>query len=191
MPNEFGGFSGGVPSELDRLAAGGFGERKIVNSALSVQSEPPDTAEALALIGALDAHLNGLYAPENRHGLSPAALQDESVTFLVARLDGVAVGCGAVKFINRDYAEVKRMYVTPRWRGRGVAQALLKHLERLSHQNGFGVLRLETGIHQPEAVRLYEGMGFSRCVAFGEYTEDGVSLCYEKRLAPAEESPAA
>ena len=162
-----------------------------MNPTLSIQPEPPDTANALALIGALDARLNGLYAPENRHGLPVTALLDQSVTFLVARLDGVAVGCGAVKFVNEDYAEVKRMYVMPQWRGRGVARALLMHLERLSHENGFHVLRLETGIYQPEAVRLYESAGFSRCDPFGEYTEDGVSLCYEKRLAPPDGGPAA
>lgn len=162
-----------------------------MNPASSIQSEPPDTAEAKALIEELDAHLNALYRPENRHGLSVAALQDESVIFLVARWDGVAVGCGAVKFVNGDYTEVKRMYVTPRWRGRGVARALLTHLERLSHQNGFRVLRLETGIYQPEAVRLYERAGFARCAPFGEYAEDGVSLCYEKRLAPTDGNPAA
>jgi len=154
-----------------------------VNPALSIQPEPPDTADAKALVGELDAHLNGLYRPENRHGLSLAALQDESVIFLVARWDGVAVGCGAVKSVNEDYAELKRMYVTPRWRGLGVAQALLGHLERLSRQRGLSVLRLETGIHQPEAVGLYERAGFSRCAAFGEYAEEGVSLCYEKALA--------
>lgn len=162
-----------------------------MNPALSIKPEPPDTEDAKTLIGELDAHLNGLYRPENRHGLSVAALQDETVIFLVARWDGVAVGCGAVKFVKGEYAEVKRMYVMPRWRGRGVAQSLLGHLERLVHQNGFRVLRLETGIHQPEAVRLYERAGFSRCAAFGEYAEDGVSLCYEKRLAPTGGGPAA
>jgi len=162
-----------------------------VNPALSIQPEPPDTEDAKALIGEIDAHLNGLYRPENRHGLSLAALQDESVIFLVARWDGVAVGCGAVKFVKGDYAEVKRMYVTPQWRGLGVAQALLGHLERLSLQSGSHVLRLETGIHQPEAVRLYKRAGFTRCAAFGEYAEDGVSLCYEKRLAPTDGGPAA
>ena len=155
-----------------------------MNLTLSIQPEPPNTADALALIGALDAHLNGLYAPENRHGLSVAALQDDSVIFLVARSEGVAVGCGAVKFVHGDYAEVKRMYILPQWRGRGVARALLTHLERLSRQNGFNLLRLETGIYQLEAVKLYEGMGFSRCEPFGQYAADGVSLCYEKILAP-------
>ncbi len=151
---------------------------------LSIEPEPPDTEDAKALIEALDAHLNGLYLPENRHGLSVAALQDASVIFLVARSDGVAVGCGAVRFVQGEYAEVKRMYVAPPWRGRGVAQALLRQIERLSQQKGFRVLRLETGVHQSEAIRLYERAGFSRCAAFGEYRENSVNLCYEKTLSP-------
>ena len=163
---------------------------KIVNPALSIQPEPLDTAEARTLVEALDAHLNSLYLPENRHGLSMTALQDASVIFLVARWDGVAVGCGAVRFVSGDYAEIKRMYVIPQWRGRGVAQSLLEHLERLSQQNGFCLLRLETGIYQQEAVVLYERAGFSRCEAYGEYAEDGVSLCYEKKLTPIGEGPA-
>lgn len=164
-----------------------------MNPALSIQPEPPNTAEALALIAALDDYLGGLYLPENRHGLSVAALQDTSVIFLVARLDGAAVGCGAVKFVKGGqevYAEVKRMYVTPQCRGQGVAQALLKYLEGLSSQKGFSVLRLETGVHQQEAIRLYERSGFSRCAAFGDYREDGVSLCYQKMLVPTDGKPA-
>jgi len=162
-----------------------------VTPVLSVQPEPPDTAEAKALIKALDAHLNRLYLPKNRHGLSVAALQEASVIFLVARLDSVAVGCGAVKFIKGEYAEVKRMYVAPQWRGQGVAQTLLRELERLSQQNGFSILRLETGVHQQQAVTLYNRVGFSRCAAFGEYTDDGVSLCYEKMLDPTDGGPTA
>ena len=162
-----------------------------MNPTLSIQPEPPDTADAKALIEELDDHLNALYRPENRHGLSVAALQDDAVVFLVARLDDVAVGCGAVKFVNGDYAEVKRMSVTPQCRGRGVTRALLNHLERLSHQKGFRVLRLETGVHQRDAIKLYEGMGFSRCAAFGEYVDNGVNLCYEKVIAPTDGGPAA
>ena len=162
-----------------------------MNPALSIQPEPPDSVDATALIAELDACLNAVYAPENRHGLSVAALQDTSVTFLVARWDGVAIGCGGVKFFDNDYAEVKRMYVMPQWRGRGVAKALLKHLEQLSLHKRFRVLRLETGVHQREAASLYEGMGFSRCEPFGKYKDDGVSLCYEKILPPPCEEPPA
>ena len=70
------------------------------------------------------------------------------------------------------------------WRGRGVAQALLAELERRARQNGREVLRLETGVYQPEAVRLYERWGFAKCVPFGDYVDDGISLCYEERLGP-------
>lgn len=161
-----------------------------MDAALSIQPEAPDTAEATALIDGLDAHLNGLYAPENRHGLSVAALQDPSVVFLIARLDGVPVGCGAVKFVPGEYGEVKRMYVRPAWRGRGVARSLLKQLERVAREQGFRRLRLETGVHQPEAVVLYESMGFSRCGVFGPYVEDGFSLCYEKTLTVPDGSTA-
>lgn len=157
-----------------------------MNSVLSIQPEAPDTADAKALLEALDAHLNGLYLPEYRHGLSVTALQGPSVIFLVARSEGGAVGCGAVRLIEGKYAEVKRMFVAPPWRGRGVAQALLMQIERLSHQKGFHVLRLETGVHQAEAIRLYERAGFSRCAAFGEYRENGVNLCYEKTLSPTD-----
>ena len=158
---------------------------KTMTPALSIQPEAPDSADARALITALDAHLGALYRPENRHGLSAAALRQPSVTFLVARGGGVAVGCGAVLFVPGEYAEVKRMFVTPAWRGRGVAQALLARLEGLARRQGFGLLRLETGIYQAEAVRLYERAGFARRAAFGPYRDDGVSLCYEKALAPA------
>lgn len=156
-----------------------------MTAALSIQPEPPDTAEAEALLAALDAHLGGLYAPEHCHGLSVAALQNDAVTFLVARWDGVAVGCGAVLRVGDEYAEVKRMYVAPPWRGRNVAQALLEHLERVAQQNGSPMLRLETGIHQRAAMALYERRGFVRRKAFGDYTDNDVAVCYEKTLAPA------
>ncbi len=165
-----------------------------MNPVLTVQPEPPDSAEAEALMGALDACLNPLYAPEDRHGPSVAALVQAchagSLIFLVARLDGAAVGCGAVRFVPGEYVEVKRMFVMPQWRGRGVAQAILTHLEGLARQQGFGLLRLETGIHQQEALRLYERAGFTRCGLFGEYTNAASSVCFEKKLVPASEGPA-
>ena len=154
-----------------------------MGAALTIQPEAPDTAEAMALIGELDAHLNALYAPENQHGLSVAALRDPAVIFLIAHWEGIPVGCGAVKFFPGEYGEVKRMYVRPAWRGRGVARSLLRQLERVSREQGYRLLRLETGVHQPEAVRLYESVGFARCGVFGAYVEDGFSLCYEKALA--------
>jgi ribosomal protein S18 acetylase RimI-like enzyme len=74
------------------------------------------------------------------------------------------------------------MYVRPKFRGLGLGKLMLHHLAAYAQQNGVKVLRLETGIHQKEAISLYERFGFQRIPPFGEYFEDPVSLCYEKRL---------
>src|SRR3989442_1468657 len=87
------------------------------------------TDDARALIEELDAELSGAYAPEQRHGLSVARVFAPGVLFFIARLDGEAAGCGGVAFEEAGWAEVKRMYVRPRARGRGVARAILGRLE--------------------------------------------------------------
>lgn len=74
------------------------------------------------------------------------------------------------------------MYVRPDFRGLGLARQLLNHLSDYSRQLGVLTLRLETGIHQKEAIGLYESYGFQRIPPFGPYWDDPVSLCYEKRL---------
>jgi ribosomal protein S18 acetylase RimI-like enzyme len=72
------------------------------------------------------------------------------------------------------------MYVRPEFRGRGFGESILDHLTDYARTHGISVLRLETGIHQDAAVRLYERVGFRRIPPFGPYREDPVSLCYEK-----------
>ena len=86
------------------------------------------------------------------------------------------------------YAEIKRMYVRPGFRGQGLGQAMLDHLARYAAAHGVTVLRLETGIHQREAIALYERAGFRRIPPFGPYGEDPLSRFFEKRIG---ESPVA
>jgi putative acetyltransferase len=102
----------------------------------------------------------------------------ENVAFFVLWCDGQAAGCGGVRLYD-DYAELKRMYVRPAFRGRGLARQMLLYLIDFSRQAGRGVIRLETGIHQTAAIRLYEGMGFRQVAPFGEYFVDPLSRCYE------------
>ncbi len=144
--------------------------------------ERPDTSDAIQLIIELESGLAQNYAPESRHGYSIEKLIRENVAFFVARADEVPVGCGGVQLFGTEYAEVKRMYVRPQFRGAGFSKQILNHLTEYTRQHGLTVLRLETGIYQKEAIGLYEKMGFQRIPPFGPYRDDPVSVCYEKRL---------
>jgi putative acetyltransferase len=74
------------------------------------------------------------------------------------------------------------MYVRPQFRGSGFAKLMLTHLEAHAQAHHIPLLRLETGVHQQEAIGLYERSGFYRIPPFDPYTDDPLSRCYEKRL---------
>jgi putative acetyltransferase len=147
-----------------------------------ITPERPDTVEAQALIAELESELAPLYPSESRHGYSIERLLAEGVAFFLIREDGVPAGCGGVKLVGMKYGEVKRMYVRPQFRGLGLAKLMLNHLADYAQHYGVHILRLETGIHQQAAIRLYEGMGFQRIPPFGEYKEDPLSRFYEKDI---------
>ena len=156
--------------------------RVSTQSVVSIRREAPDGDDARALITELDAELEPLYGPKSRHGYSVDKLLGERVAFFVVRLDGNAAGCGGVKIVEHEYGEIKRMYLRPRYRGRGLARVLLDELTAYARECGVPALRLETGIYQYAAIALYERDGFRRIPPFANYTEDPVSRCYEKQL---------
>ncbi len=120
------------------------------------------------LIGKLDAELGAAYSPEQQHGLKLDQLFQPDVLFFIARVNSEPVGCGGVAFAD-DIAEVKRMYVQPNARGRGVARAILNRLEDEARARGFRRIALETGDAQHAAIQFYERCGFARGDAFGAY----------------------
>jgi putative acetyltransferase len=136
--------------------------------ALELEQVTSPTDDARALIAELDAELSGPYASDQRHGLSVERVFQPDVMFFIARERGQALGCGGVAFAD-GFAEVKRMYVRPKARGRGVARAILDRLELEARRRGVTRLTLETGDAQVAAIRLYEAAGFTRCAAFGAY----------------------
>jgi GNAT superfamily N-acetyltransferase len=144
--------------------------------------ENPAAPDAVALIAELDAHLEPLYPSESRHGFSVQKLIADSVAFFVIRVDGAPAGCAGIKLFGADYGEIKRMFVRPEFRGLGLAKFLLDHLGDYARTHGVGILRLETGIYQHAAISLYERLGFQLIPPFGEYREDPLSRCYEKRI---------
>jgi ribosomal protein S18 acetylase RimI-like enzyme len=136
----------------------------------------------MRLISELEAQLEPLYPRTSRHGYSIEKLMEQGVAFFVTRQDGVAAGCGGIELFGTEYGEVKRMYVRPQFRGLGLAKLMLEHLAAHARQHNIHLLRLETGIHQKEAIALYERMGFQKIPPFGTYKEDPLSRFYEKQI---------
>lgn len=154
---------------------------------IAIRPEPLDGAAALALIGRLNAELLARYPEE---GASHFRLDLAEVTpgrgaFLIARRDAEPIGCGAIRRLADDAAEVKRMYVVPAARGHRVGLAILTALEAEARRLGVARLVLETGARQPESLALYRRAGFVDIPRFGEYVDSVLSLCLAKDLGPA------
>ncbi|GAB2533426.1 GNAT family N-acetyltransferase [Rufibacter soli] len=141
-----------------------------------------DNQEFRGLVELLDADLkkrdgedHAFYAQYNK--------VDQISQVLVAFYEGVPVGCGAIKPYKTHTAEVKRMFVKPEFRGKGIATSILQELERWATELGYNALILETGKAQPEAIGLYTKKGFHRVPNYGQYAEVENSVCMQKSVA--------
>jgi putative acetyltransferase len=154
----------------------------MTEAAITVFQSDPRSPSSSALIEELDRHLNQLYPAESNHLMDLNALCAPDVRFFVAERGGESLGCGAVKQFT-GYTEIKRVYVAPRARGLGIAKRIIETLEAATRAAGVSVMRLETGIYQPDAIALFEKAGFTRCPRFGDYPEDDpFSVFMERRL---------
>ncbi len=138
------------------------------------------------LIAALNVELRALY-PEpgaNHFGLKPAQVSGQSGVFLVVSLNGTPVGCGAVRLIAPDTGELKRMYLSPAARGKGLGRRLIAALESEARALGAKRLVLETGTRQSAAIALYRATGFQPIPLYDEYClTPETSICFGKDLA--------
>jgi putative acetyltransferase len=150
---------------------------------LGIRVDRPGSEEAPLLIQQLDDDLRQRDPGATIHGLQPQDIADPQLTFLVTSIDGHAAGCGALRPLEPGVGEVKRMYVRPAFRGRGVARQVLAALESVARARGYLTLRLETGTSQPEAISLYRSARYHEIPCFGAYAGDRFSVCFEKRLA--------
>lgn len=155
----------------------------------SIARESPDQPDIRALLSASDAHMAALYPTVSNHLWDVSALMSREVTFLVARVSGRAVGCGALARSSAQWGEIKRMFVRPEARGRQLGRMLLQRLEAIAMEAGVTVLRLETGIRQPEALALYRSAGFVDIGPFGKYLPDPNSVFLEKRFGGVGSQP--
>jgi GNAT superfamily N-acetyltransferase len=140
---------------------------------------------ARSLIEARHAELAALYADTREADfvyLPTRDLAPGAGVFLVAWLDGEPVGCGALRRLGDDQGEIKRLYVLPAARRRGVGRALLQALEDQARALGIAALILETGERQPEAMALYRSAGFVERPCWGDYAESPLAVCFAKAL---------
>lgn len=138
-----------------------------------------DNNDFKALVKLLDADLairdgadHAFYAQYNHI--------DKIKNAIVAFIDDKAVGCGAFKKISDSTVEIKRMYVVENLRGQGIAQKVLTELEKWAGELNFSECILETGKKQPEAIRLYQKVGYTIIKNYGQYEHVENSVCMTK-----------
>lgn len=150
---------------------------------IAVRAEDPAGADALALVAELSAVLTALTGASGQASFDVSDVQGSRACFALARdAHGRALGCGALRPLAGDVAEVKRMFARPGTRGAG--SAVLRFLEGEAVRRGYAVLRLSTRRINERAVAFYERHGYRRIPGYGRYADSDVSVCFEKALNP-------
>ena len=153
--------------------------------AISVVTETPLQDDVRLLVAELNATLLELTPPEFVFHLTVEQMAGPDTTVFIARDDGAAVACGALKRNDGGMGEVKRMYTRPSHRGRKIGAMIVERIEALAHAEGLTRLVLETGDRHPAAWTVYERAGFTRCGPVLDYPDSKWSVFYEKALIPS------
>jgi len=151
--------------------------------------EPFGSPDVVALCTAQQQEMTALYQGEADIGPTrdAAMFEPPAGIFLVLRDDdGRAVACGGIVRFDQERGELKRMYVVPERRGRGLGRRLLVELEQAAGRLGYRGVVLETGDLQPEALGLYETSGYQRIPCYPPYNSRALSLCFEKSFPTLE-----
>ena len=151
---------------------------------ITIAQEDPSAPDVQRLLSAFVDEVKKRYdSPPADVGIfDPGLVTAPRSVFLVARVDGYAVGCGALVPVDENCVEVKRMFVAPPHRGLGIATNILDELERFAREFDYDAMRLETGVRQPESIALYGKAGFYRIPNFPPFENDPSAVCFEKRI---------
>ena len=145
---------------------------------ISVSAEDPAGADALALMAELSAALTAITGAGGQASFDVSDVRGPRACFALALAR--ALGCGALRPIDADVAEIKRMFARPGTRG--VGSAVLRHLEAEAARWGYAALRLSTRLANARAVAFYERHGYRRIPGYGRYAGSDVSVCFERVL---------
>lgn len=151
--------------------------------AIEIAPESPLQDEVRVLIAELNATLLDLTPPEFCFHMTAEQMAGADTTVFIARENGQAVACGALKRHDGRIGEVKRMYTRPSHRGRKIGAEIVARVEDTARAEGIERLVLETGDRHPAAWTVYERAGFRRCGPVLDYPDSQWSVFYEKKIA--------
>ena len=156
-----------------------------MSDALRVVRTPLADRVSQSLIQALNVELSAIY-PEpgaNHFQLDAAETAEGRGAFIVVYRGETPVGCGALRLLDAETGELKRMYVSPSERGKGLGHLLVSALEAEAKTLGVRRLVLETGVRQQAALALYRAAGFQPIPLYGDYLlSPNTSICLGKEL---------
>lgn len=155
---------------------------------IKITALDPSSKDAQELLSLSDMYLENLYPAESNHLASIGELSDQSTVFLGIYDGEHILGCGAAIVVDDgQYGELKRVFIKEAYRGQGLSKQLIIALESFLIERSIAVVRLETGIHQPEALGLYKQLGYQIRGPYGAYKLDPLSIFMEKKLKIARE----
>lgn len=144
----------------------------------------PDDQDVIKVFSDIDRLINSLYPVATAQSLTLGELEQPNVYAVGLKNDDGIVACGAiVKHLDDSYAEIRRLYVNPSYRGKGLSRRIMQILLHYAGEQQIPIIRLETGPKQIESIKLYENLGFSRCGCFGPYQDNPQSVFMELGLS--------
>lgn len=149
---------------------------------IDLRDEPYDGPTAEQLIAEVQQEYVSRYGEPDTTPVEPHEFAPPNGRFVVGYIGNRAVAMGGVRLLDTETVEIKRMYVVPDARGCGLSRIVLSRLEDLARELGASRVVLETGLRQPEAIRLYETSGYERIEGFGHYRCEPDSLSFGKSL---------
>jgi GNAT superfamily N-acetyltransferase len=147
-----------------------------------IEKIDPASPAALQMMDALWEEIQTRYEFRAPNPFDPVSFTGPRAGFWVAFFNKELVGSIAISPLSGQEAELDIMYVAPSCRGTGLAHELLIVLEQFARENNFKLVKLRTGLPQPEALRFYEKEGFYQIPLFGRWIGDDTALCFEKKI---------
>ncbi|GAA61584.1 GCN5-like N-acetyltransferase [Pseudoalteromonas sp. BSi20652] len=145
----------------------------------------PNDQDVINVFSDIDRLINSLYPVATAQSLTLSELENPSVYAIGLKNDDGIIACGAIvkQFDKAPYGEIRRLYVSPSYRGKGLSRRIMQILLHHAGEEEIPLIRLETGPKQIQSIKLYENLGFKRCDSFGPYQDNPQSVFMELGLS--------